>query len=159
MKTWYGSLNNRLEENKMFCDEITVGTGVTEYYFSDREAYEVIEVLDQKHVTIRRLDHEHVGDGHMDNNWKLKSNPENPTYNLVKRGNYWYSVTTFTSDLLNLLPTSRDVEWTNEQMQISLWMAQNDITPEELRRRGTIKRYHKRDVSFGRADYYYDYEF
>ena len=36
-----GSLNNRLEENRMFCDTIEVGTGMTEYLYSDRHAYEL----------------------------------------------------------------------------------------------------------------------
>ena len=37
-KKWYGSLNNRLEENRQFCEKIEVGTGVTEYMYSDRKA-------------------------------------------------------------------------------------------------------------------------
>lgn len=47
-RKWYGSLNNRLEENKMFCEEIKVGTGLTEYFYSDRHPYEVVKVIDQK---------------------------------------------------------------------------------------------------------------
>ena len=39
MKNLYGSFNNRMEEGRMFCDEIKVGTPMTEYYYSDREAY------------------------------------------------------------------------------------------------------------------------
>ena len=68
-KVWYGSLNNRLEENRMFCEQIEVGTGMTEYHYSDRDAYEVVAVKDQKHVTVRKYDHRHVGDCAMDNNW------------------------------------------------------------------------------------------
>ena len=32
MAKWYGSINNRLEEDKQFCPVIEVGTGMTEYY-------------------------------------------------------------------------------------------------------------------------------
>ena len=39
----YGSLNNRLEENHMFCDVIEVGTDMTEYLYTDRHAYEVLK--------------------------------------------------------------------------------------------------------------------
>lgn len=28
-RKWYGSLDNRVEENRQYCDEIKVGTGVT----------------------------------------------------------------------------------------------------------------------------------
>lgn len=51
----YGSLSNRLEENKIYCDKIEVGTLVTEYLWSDRNAYEVIEVITPNHIKIRRL--------------------------------------------------------------------------------------------------------
>ena len=61
-RVWYGSLNNRLEENKQFCETIEVGTGMTEYSYSDRHAYEVIEVTDQKHVKVREYDHKAAGE-------------------------------------------------------------------------------------------------
>ena len=83
-KRWYGNINNRLEENRMFCDEIKVGTGVTEYYYSDRHAYEVIEVIDQKHVKVREYDHKLNGE-QMSNNWKLISNDKNPIRILTRR--------------------------------------------------------------------------
>jgi len=52
---WYGSLNNRLlERTKGFTPE--VGMGVTQCLWSDRHPWEVIEVKDARHVTIRRLD-------------------------------------------------------------------------------------------------------
>lgn len=149
----YGSLNNRLEENHTFCDEITVGTGMTEYFWSDRHAYEVIAVKDQKHVTVRELDHIHVGDGCMDNSWKLVSNENNRVRNMVKRGKYWYDEVIITKDLLDI---DRD---TNDSFRFSMFLAQNNIDPEVLRQKGTIKRYHKANVSFGIANYYYDYEF
>lgn len=144
-----GSFINRLMENAECKSEITVGMGVTEFLYSDRHAWEVIEVRDQRHVTIRLLDHEHEGDGEMDNRWVLISNEANPTRDLVKRGKYWYAENVITADVL-------DGEWTWEK---ALWLAHNDVTPEALKEKGKIRRYHRMDVSFGWADYYYDYEF
>lgn len=144
---WYGSLTNRIEENNQFCDEIKVGTGMTEYMWSDRKAYEVIEVKDQKHVKVRELDHKPAGKP-MSNDWELVSNEANPVYTMAKRGKYWYFEVTVTSDLLD-----------SDDWQTKLFLAHNNVDPETLREKGTVKRYHRANVSFGVADYYYDYEF
>ena len=155
-RKWYGSLNNRLEENRQFCDEITVGTGVTEYDYSDRHPYEVIEVISQKDVIIRGLDHKHIGDGSMDNRWELVSNEDNPTYELVKRGKYWYSKVVVTSDILDEMETTTDNE---KHFRIAMFLANNNVVPDTLREKGKVTRYHRWNVSFGKAEYYYDYEF
>lgn len=152
---WYGSLNNRLAENKMYCDEIVVGTGVTEYAWSDRHPYEVVEVIDQKHVKVRELDHKHVGDGCMDNNWELVSNEDNPVRFLTKRGKYWYWTVKVTSDILDNL----DSDDADVRLHTMLFLAHNNIDNDTLRAKGSITRYHRANVSFGVADYYYDYEF
>ena len=146
-RKWYGSLDNRLEENKMFCKTIEVGTGVTEYSYTDRRAYEVVEVRDQKHVSIRRLDAIHVGEA-MTNTWKLVSNEENSIIDLVRRGDYWYREVTATIDDLN-----------SDNFQIRLWLCHNGFDIEKIRKNGKQTKYHKMNVSFGIADYYYDYEF
>lgn len=148
-KVWYGNLTNRLEENKMFCKEITVGTGVTEYYYSDRHPYEVVEVKDQKHVKVRELDHKHVGDGCMDNNWELVSNENNSIRMLTKRGNYWYWTVVVTKDILDNI----------DKIETQLFLCHNNIDVNQLKEKGKITRYHRANVSFGVADYYYDYEF
>lgn len=44
-KRLYGCLQNRLEEDRMFCDKIEVGTGVTEW---DEENEVVTECDDYK---------------------------------------------------------------------------------------------------------------
>jgi hypothetical protein len=146
-KKWYGSLDNRLEENKMFCDTIEVGTGVTEYYYSDRKAYEVIEVRDQKHVSIRRMDAIHVGEG-MTNTWKLVSNEENAVIDLVRRGDYWYREVTATIE-----------DAKSEDINVRLWLYHNGFDVDKILAKGKQTKYHKMNVSFGVADYYYDYEF
>lgn len=149
-KRWYGNMTNRIEEGRMFCDEIKVGTGVTEYSYSDRHAYEVIEVIDQKHVVIRLLDHRHAGEGSMDNNWELVSNENNPTYKLERRGNVWYWTTTITAE--DIADIDNDINF-----KIRLCVAGFDI--DKIREKGKQTKRTKANVSFGRADYYYDYEF
>ena len=151
-RVWYGSIDNRLNENKMFCDKIEVGTGMTEYSYSDCHAYEVIEVTDQKHVKVREYDHKNIG-GAYSNKWELVSNPENPTYNLVKRGNYWYSVSTITPEEAKKILEGTDWE-------PKMWACHNNFNLEEIIASGKSKsRYHKWNVSFGVAEYYYDYSF
>jgi len=148
-RAWYGSLENRIEENRMFTDEIKVGTGMTEYLYSDRKAYEVTEVEDQKHVTVRLLDARRVDSNGMSDcqDWELTSNPDNPEYLMTKRGKYWYYTSIITPDRL------RD-DW-----ETDLWLAHNNTSREEVEAKGKVVRYHRANVSFGRADYYYDFSF
>lgn len=145
---WYGSVQNRLEENHQFCDEIRVGTGMTEYSYSDRHPYEVIEVIDQKHVMVRGLDHKPIGEAYS-NDWLLVSNLDNPVLLMTKRGKYWYNTVKVTSDILK-----DDMDW-----ETSLFLIHNGISEDELRKKGKVTRYHRMNVSFGKAEYYYDYSF
>ena len=149
MRKWYGSLSNRLEEDRMFCDEIRIGTGVTEYSYSDREAYEVIAVQDQKHVRVRQYDHRHVGNGCMDNMWELISNPDNPERDLVKIGDYWYWTRTITAEEI---PENLD-DITRINLVVSGW----DL--DKIRSKGKQTKRWRAKVSFSVADYYYDYSF
>lgn len=115
-KKWYGCLNNRLEENKMYCKEIVVGTQMTEYSWSDRHPYEVVKVDNQKHIWVRELDHVKADDVPMSNNWKLIKNENNPVKEMKFRYNKW--------------------NWVYGE-----------------------NKYSATNVSFGIAEYYYDYEF
>ena len=154
-RVWYGNLTNRLEENRMFCEEIKVGTGMTEYYYSDRHPYEVVEVKDQKHVKVRELDHRHVGDGCMDNNWELVSNENNSIRTLTKRGNYWYWTIIITDAVL----ASLENEDAEERLRTQLFLCHNNVDVEVLKTKKKVTRYNRANVSFGIANYYYDYEF
>jgi len=153
-KVWYGNLTNRLEENKMFCDEIKVGMGMTEYSYSDRDAYEVIEVKDQKHVVVRELDHKLIG-GAYSNDWELTSNENNPTRYLTKRGNYWYWTNVIDKSILN----GFDDKDNDGKFEIMLYLAHNNTNVDELNKKGKVTRYYRANVSFGKANYYYDYSF
>ena len=152
-RVWYGSLNNRLEENRQFCDEIKVGTGVTEYSYSDRHAYEVVAVKDQKHISIREYDHKKKSDIPFSNDWELVSNESNHVVDLVKRGKYWYTAVSITPEEAKEIYEGDDIE-------AKLWACRNNFDLQSIIESGkTQTRYHRRNVSVGVADYYYDYEF
>ena len=119
----YGNIQNRFEENKMYCATIEVGTGMTEYLWSDRHPYEVVEVRDQSHISVRGLDHKPAG-GPYSNEWELSSNPNNEIKLMAKRGNKWYFLR----------------KWLDADLKQHI-------------------NYERANVSFGVAEYYYDYEF
>lgn len=144
----YGNLINRLEEDRAFTDEIKVGTGMTEYFWSDRHAYEVTKVIDQKHVHVREYDHECAG-GYFSNEWKMISNPDNPERYITKRGKYWYWTSTLTREQLSRVKDRDDL--------LRLIVAGFDL--EIVREKGKQTKYSRAKVSFGVASYYYDYEF
>lgn len=123
---------------------------MTEYFWSDREAYEVVAVRDQKHVSVRRYDHRHIGTPGFDNNWELISNEKNPVRDLERRGDRWYWTTTV---------TAADIEGIEDDIdsQIRLALAGFDI--DKIREKGKQTRRSLAKVSFGVADYYYDYSF
>jgi hypothetical protein len=145
-RIWYGNLTNRLEENKQFCEEIKVGTGATEYHYSDRTPYEVVKVKDQKHVAIRMLDQKRSGEP-MTNQWELTSNEKNPVIELVKRGDCWYRTKTATIE---------DLESPDKYRR--LWVCLN-FDCDKIRAKGKQTKYNKINISFGKANYYFDYEF
>ena len=150
----YGSYQNRILENRMFCDEIKVGTGMTEYMYSDRYAYEVTAVKDQKHVTVRRYEARNVGNG-FENKWELISNPEAGEQDLVKIGDVWYWTNTVTAE-----------EWMEAKAQMeagkiewALSIVRNGFDPDKIMAKGKQTKRTRAKVSFGVADYHYDYEF
>ena len=88
--TWYGSLQNRLAERANVVPE--VGMGVTEYYWSDREPWEIVAVKDARHITVRKLDAKRVDSNGISEcqDWELTSNDKNPTAELflTKKGEW-----------------------------------------------------------------------
>ncbi len=143
-KKWFGNLLNRLEENKMYCEEIKVGTGVTEYMYSDRYVYEVVEVIDQKHVFVRELDHIAVGPA-MSNQWEYKSNLNNPIKELKYRYGKWNWVNTITKESIDKCC----------YFDGKLFKAKQKIEAGAKK----VEVFRDTRVSFGVTDYYYDYEF
>ena len=151
MTRWYGSINNRIMENGKDAEEITVGMGVTEFFWSDRHAYEVTRVIDQKHIYIRELKRIHEGNCHMDNSWRLESDPTRPEILVVKRGKYWYTTATVTKEDI------ADYEHLDPEYQ--LWLCHWGFDREMIEKNGKQTKYHKKNIVIGYADYYYDYEF
>ena len=149
---WYGSVNNRIMERGKSAEEITVGMGVTEFFWSDRHAYEVTKVIDQKHITIREYKHVHKGDCHMDNNWELISDPTRPEIDLVKRGKYWYTYATVTAEDVEDIDNRKDVD-------AMIWLAHWGFDREVIKKNGKQTKYHRKNIVVGYADYYYDYSF
>ena len=45
MSRYYGSINNRIDENRVGRPEPAVGLGLTEYCWSDRHAYRIVEIV------------------------------------------------------------------------------------------------------------------
>ena len=152
-RQWYGNLTNRVEENRMYVPTIEVGTGVTEYMWSDRLPYEVTKVIDQKHVYIRKYDTVKADDVPYSNNWNLVSNESYPEMLLVKRGKYWYIAVSITPERAKDIYEGNDVE-------AKIWACHNDFDlPAIIEAGKKVTRYHRKNVSFGVAEYYYDYEF
>lgn len=84
---WYGSVQNRLMEMSS-APELKIGMGVTQCLWSDRHAYEIIEIKDDKHITIRRMGHKckdyFAGD------WEIWSDPsQTDIRKLYKTKNGW----------------------------------------------------------------------
>lgn len=80
---WEGSLQNRIAERRNIKPE--VGMGVTEYWWSDREPFEIIAVKDDRHITIRRLDYkriDHNGAFTEAQEYEYYSNESNDTHEL-----------------------------------------------------------------------------
>lgn len=159
----YGSLNNRLEENKMYCKEIKVGTGMTKYSYSDREAYEVVMVNDQTNVFVRRYDHKAVGEP-MTNSWQLISNEDNPVIELKFKNGVWYQVIEYTKELwLNNAKDMAKEKTEKVELYYDYCKAMSGLTvkeKEKIENGKTVKKLRKfGNISFGVAEYYFDYEF
>lgn len=151
MSRLYGSLTNRYSENRMFVPEIENGTYVTEYLWSDRHAYEVVKVIDQKHVFIRRLKSIRTDNWGMSDaqNYRYESDEKASEKELVKRGEYWYEVFTFSKERYDAV--MKEVGWCTWPLTENQWKRINEGK--------VVKRYSKINVSFGTADEYYDYSF
>ena len=57
MSKMFGNVVNRIMENDKSNQEIKIGTKVTEYLYSDRNVWEVIEVKSQKNVGKQSKNH------------------------------------------------------------------------------------------------------
>lgn len=151
-KKWYGSLNNRLEENNYFNgtkDNIQVGTLCTVYHWSDREAYEVVKVIDQKHIFIRELDAKRIDKNGMSDsqNYEYKSNEKNPVVELELTKYGWKKIIRYNKELYEKIINN---------IGYVLW--EKSIV-DRVNQGKEVKRSFKINISFGKAEKYYDYSF
>ena len=148
-KKWYGSIDNRLEENSYFNgtkDNIKVGTLCTVYHWSDREAYEVVKVIDQKHIFIRELDAKRIDKNGMSDSqsYEYERNEGNPIKELELTKWGWKEVIRFNKELYD------------EKRSYILW--EKSIV-DRIMQGKEVKRSKKINISFGKAEKYYDYSF
>lgn len=165
----YGSLTNRFEESKQYCKEIEVGTYMTEYMWSDRHAYEVVKVIDQQHVSVRRLkairtDNYGMSDAQ---NYRYESDERQPVEDLEFRRGKWYKVYYYNKESIlktieERFNTGRNIMRKKEHeynwLVIHAGMTANQRAKFE--NGATIKKYTQwNNISFGVADEYYDFSF
>lgn len=87
---WYGSVQNRIH-GQATSKTPKVGMGVTELLWSDRHAYEVIEVTDEKHIKVRALKYTRTDNCGISEHqeYKYESDPEGTVKHLVFRNGRW----------------------------------------------------------------------
>lgn len=171
----YGNLTNRIEENKNYNEDnlIHVGDDITKYWYSDRSCYYVTEIIDQKHIKIKRYHvcADHSKDGGMGHqNWLyFKTKKEEQDYlktiftdreydeepkeeieiELVYKYGKWKSVETY--DNIN------DEDMFGRKLK-DWFFTEKEI--KKLENGKPVYRYNDfGNISFGVRDYYYDWTF
>lgn len=169
MRKWYGSINNRVDEGHQYCEKIEVGTGMTEYMWSDRHAYEVTKVINQNHVFVRRLEAIRTDHNGMSEcqDYEYKQNPNAAEIEIVKRYNAWYVTSSYNKKEMEEEIAKRFANGTNlcrsVEAEMNYFLAYADFTDKQkadFNNGKTIKKYKKwNNISFGVLDEYYDYSF
>ena len=86
MSNWYGSINNRVMERSGADTIPVVGMGVTQCLWSDRHPWEIIEVKDNRHITIRQLGYKRIDNNGMSEcqEYEYFPNEQGQVYRLFK---------------------------------------------------------------------------
>lgn len=141
-------------------EEIKVGTSVTEFYHTDRIAYEVVKVVNQKHIFIRKYEVEPIGEMYS-NKWKLISEPDNPLIELKFRYDQWFVVNRYNQDWFNgiQLRFCNDIQSERNYRKFMAGLTSFDMA--KIFSGKEVIKYTKMagKLQFGTATYYYDYEF
>lgn len=171
MGKWYGNVINRVEEDRYFNgtkNNIQVGTYATEYLWSDRHAYEVIEVKSQTNVVIRRLNAIRTDNYGMSDcqDYRYESNPNGETRELINKKGVWKEVYTYAplEEMKKLVIEDLREDKRDEEhiMNMVRWRCcrltekqfEKYLQGKEIKKIGS-----KVSISFGTADEYYDYSF
>lgn len=164
-KKLYGSLFNRLCENQGF-ENIQVGTHATEFLYSDRHAWEVVEVKDHKNITIRQLKATRIDNNGMSDcqEYKFASDENGMERKLTLRNGSWYRVNEYSIDQLkkNYKTNEMARDFKTEQNFVNYALAMSGLTQkqiENVRNGKTAKKLVKINISFGHAEEYHDYSF
>ena len=81
----YGSLTNILYGNAKSTPPY-IGQGATEVLWTDRHAYEVIAIKDERHIIVRRMNARLVSE-YEDQEYELTSDPNGSCVNLFRKKN------------------------------------------------------------------------
>ena len=164
MKKLYGSLNNRFEEGQQFVKEIKVGDGVTEYGYTDRYAYEVVEVIDQNNIVIRKVDTRRIDNNGMSDcqEYEYISNKKNPTERLTRRNNVWFKVIEYSKERFLERANKIQDDFKNEEVAYNYIRCMAGLTENQYKKIDegkVVKKYVKKNISVGIMQEYFDYSF
>lgn len=166
-----GNFINRLEENRYFNgthDNIKVGTPCTIYLYSDRHAYEVIEVKDQNNIRIRQLKAIRTDNFGMSDcqNYRYERDEKGCTMTLRLTKDGWKEVNTYTLQGFEKAVKRFMADTTTEQVArnyIAYHWRLAGLTEKQFAKvmagGEVVKVKGKVSISFGVADEYYDYSF
>lgn len=157
-RTWYGSLTNRLDENRMFTDRIETGTLATVYHYSDRTAYEVVKVDNEKHIFIRRLKANRVDENGMSDaqEYEYSSCDDYLVEELKFKRGSWVRVTTINIADEELCESESEKHMMRFHRRVK--MTEKQLDKYEQGKDVEVNA-GKVNISFGYADEYYDYSF
>lgn len=166
-KVWYGSLQNRLEEGHNFTGrEIRVGDDGTMYMWSDRHPFYVVDVQNQKRIKVREYYHcadqdKAGGMGHQD--WLLFKTWDEMNDYLSRFFPENYKAGDHREEPEPQTWVFRYGKWMREHTLTEMKHpdAYNKREREQFEKNGFFKTYSPLSggVSFGVAEYYYDWEF
>lgn len=166
----YGSLNNRFDENRYFNgthNNIKVGTPCTVYHYTDRDAYEVVEVIDQGHLFIRELKAIRTDDNGMSDaqTYRYESVPTNPTEEIKLTKHGWKRVERYTLEGFRKSCENMRDDCKSEAAatELAKYFWRMNLTENQFNKvlagKDVIKTQNEINISFGIADKYYDYSF
>ena len=166
----YGSLNNRFDENRYFNNtygNLKVGTPCTVYLYTDRHAYEVVEVIDQTHISIRQLNAIRTDRNGMSEcqDYRYESNLKAAIEPIeFHRGSWkhirYYDLAGLERVVANLVEHGKALDEARKIAEESYMYYLTPTQKKRLLNGERVKKYEdKINISFGVADEYYDYSF
>ena len=164
---YYGSLNNRIDENCYFNGtkgNLKVGTHCTMYMYSDRHPYEIVKVDTQEHIFIREMDAKRVDKNGMSDcqSYEYTSNKNNREMELVLRNGRWFELNRYSKDSFKKAAERIKEDFKNAEIAYNYCVAMSGLSQKQIERIKSgkeVKKYMKINISFGIAEKYYDYSF